>query len=174
MAGAMHLYPVYICMKRPILRLEEAIRTTLSLQQPDGLFGYETGKGGEDCLDYDAVMILSNLSLIDSRYEQAVKSVFQKCLKGIMVCQNPDGGFACHRRDETYYFGTKTTAVAAGKSSLWATYSRLLTIAMIMNHLYPETRPEWRMGANLLEIWDGSTGLMQQYPPSIWKMIKEL
>lgn len=45
MAGAMHLYPVYICMKRSILRIEEAIRTTLNLQQPDGLFAYETGTG---------------------------------------------------------------------------------------------------------------------------------
>jgi prenyltransferase beta subunit len=149
-------------MKRPVLRIGEAIRTTISLQQADGLFGYETGQGGEDCLDYDAIMILSNLSLMDRRHEQAVKTAFQKCLQGIMVCKNIDGGFACHRRNETYYFGTKTTAVAAGKSSLWATYSRLLTIAMIMNHLYPETRPAWRLGANLLEVWDGGTGFIRK------------
>jgi len=37
---------------------------------------------------------------------------------------------------------------------------------MIMNHLCPETRPEWRMGANMMEIWDGGAGLMRQYPPS--------
>ncbi len=166
MAGAMHLYPVYFLMKRPVKKIKETIQTTVSLQQPDGLFGYESGKGGEDCLDYDAVFILANLCFTNKEFEAVIKESFLRCLKGIMVCKNPDGGFSCHRRNETYFFGTKTTVVPTGKSSLWATYSRLLTIAMMMNILYPETRSEWKMGANLMEIWDGGTGIMQNYPPS--------
>ncbi len=165
MAGAMHLYPVYVLMRRPILRAAAALRTVAALQQSDGLFGYESGTGGEDCLDYDAVMILSNLNFVDPDRTPTVRQALEKCLAGIMVCRNDDGGFACHRRPETYYFGTRTTAVPPGSSSLWATYSRLLTIAMIANNLFPATRPAWRMGANLMEIWDGGAGLMPAYPP---------
>ncbi len=172
MAGSMHLYPVYFLMKRPVKKIKKAIQTTISLQQPDGLFGYESGKGGEDCLDYDAVFILSNLSSIDRRFAPTVKKSFLKCLKGIMVCKNPDGGFSSHRRNETYFFGTKTTAVPPGKSNLWATYSRLLTIAMMTNILYPQMRKEWKMGTNLMEVWDGGTEIMKNYPPSRLKKEK--
>ncbi len=58
------------------------------------------------------------------------------------------------------------------ESSLWATYSRLLTIAMITNILYPETSSEWNMGTNLMEIWDGGKRIMQKYPPSMTKKEK--
>ena len=70
MAGTMHLYPVYILMGRPIKYADKAICATLELQQPDGLWGYESNMGGEDCLDYDAIMILSNLFFLTSVLSQ--------------------------------------------------------------------------------------------------------
>ena len=38
MAGAMHLYPVYFLTGQSPLKAAEVVKTTLSLQQPDGTF----------------------------------------------------------------------------------------------------------------------------------------
>lgn len=159
MAGAMHLYPVYILMNREIKHVEKIIDTTLSLQQPDGLFGYESGTGGEDCLDYDAVLILSNMFFLSRDFERKkqIEKCFQKCLTGIMVNQVSGGGFSCHRRNENYYFGTKTTIVPPGGSSLWATYSRLMAIAMMSKILNLPGNQKWQLKNNLMEIWNAQS-----------------
>jgi hypothetical protein len=131
MAGAMHLYPVYILMQREIRCVPQIVETTIGLQQPDGLFGYESGAGGEDCLDYDAVLILSNTYFLcdDARNKRRIEQAFERCFEGILINRNPDGGFA---------------------------YSRLLAIAMMGNILYPESRELWRMKNHLMEIWDAT------------------
>ncbi|MHB9025464.1 MAG: prenyltransferase/squalene oxidase repeat-containing protein [Armatimonadota bacterium] len=155
MAGAMHLYPVYIVRNRPILHAEAAIRTTLALQQPDGLYGYESGSGGEDCLDYDAVSILCNLGLQHPALRAEIITSMEKTQAGLAICRNADGGFCAHRREETYYFGTHTTPVRPGDSSLWATYSRLLTLLMIEAFLTQREPPGWRTAHNFFELWNG-------------------
>lgn len=165
MAGAMHLYPVYVVRRRPILHAEAAIRTTLGLQQPDGLFGYEAGTGGEDCLDYDAAIILSNLGLLHPAWREAITACFLRLGEALVLCRNADGGFAPHRRAETYYFGTRTTPVLPGQSSLWATYARLMTAVAIHGFLHRAAPAGWITGHNLLEVWDGGTGLCPRYPP---------
>lgn len=156
MAGAMHIYPLYFLHKRKPLYPEQVIKTTLSLQQSDGLFGYDPGSGGEDCLDYDAVNILVNFSFITNFMHNEIKECLHKVLKAIEHCSNPDGGFCCHRRNENYRFGTFTTEVSIGASSLWSTYSRLLTIAMsskvVNNHL---ASGGWNLENNMMEIWNG-------------------
>ncbi len=156
MAGAMHLYPVYILIQRKIKCVDTIIDTTVGLQQLDGLFGYESGSGGEDCLDYDAVFILSNMFFLTDtpKRKKSIAESFLKCLDGITVNQNPDGGFACHRRKESYYFGTLTTEVPPGGSSLWATYARLLAIAMMSKILQLPGSEQWHLNNNLMEIWN--------------------
>ncbi|NIA20958.1 MAG: hypothetical protein GWP05_03070 [Anaerolineaceae bacterium] len=165
MAGAMHLYPVYVVMKREIPHADRAIETTLSLQQPDGLFGYESGTGGEDCLDYDAAIILSNLGLQGTQYRDRILEAFDRLEAGLEVCRNDDGGYAAHRRQETYYFGSRTTPVGPGQSSIWATYSRLLTCLAIEGFRNRKQPTGWHTAHNLMEVWDGGTGLMGRLPP---------
>jgi len=164
MAGAMHLYPVYIVLGRPIHRAGAAIRTTLDLQQPDGLFGYESGTGGEDCLDYDAASIVANLGFLQPDSRPRIAAALQRLREGLEVCRNPDGGFAAHRRSETYYFGTSTTPVGPGESSLWATYSRLLTCVAIKGFLTEREPGGFRTAHNLFELWDGGRGLSTRAP----------
>jgi len=162
MAGAMHLYPVYFLCNRTPLYPEAVVETTLGLQQEDGLFGYETGTGGEDCLDYDGILILANFSFLAPRSRERIKQSLDKCQRAIMVCANNDGGFSPHRRNETYNFGTNLTLVEPGKSSLWATYGRLLAIALAGKVLDPSD-DTFVPGNHMMEVWDGGRGTTQKY-----------
>lgn len=165
MAGAMHVYPIYFLSGRKPKHAVEIIKNTLSLQQADGFFAYNPGTCGEDCLDYDAVNILVNFSFFAGSYLDEIKKALELLLSAMDGCVNPDGGFCCHRRNENYYFGTITTEVPMGGSSLWSTYSRLLTIAMATKVLkdHPASG-DWNLGNNIMEIWDGGTGLMSRIP----------
>lgn len=171
MAGAMHLFPVYVMMDRKILYADQAIEATLSLQQPDGLFGYETGSGSEDCLDYDAAVILSNLGFQKPKLRHKILEAFDCLEAGLSVCRNADGGFRPHCRDEIYFFGTNTTPVKPGESSLWATYSRLMAY-LIIDGFRNQKQPEgWHTAHNIMEIWDGGKGLME-FRPFKWSSAK--
>lgn len=166
MAGAMHLFPAYFLCHRKPKYPGTVVRTTLSLQQEDGLFGYENGSGGEDCLDYDAVLILVNFYFLTGEFKSEIEQSIQKCQKAVLTCLNADGGFSPHRRGKPYNFGTKSTLVEVGNSSLWATYGRLLTIAMAGRILNPSDKT-FILGKNLMEIWDGGIGKMDLHPPLI-------
>ena len=164
MAGAMHIYPIYFLWGRKPEYPEKVIKTTLSLQQKDGFFAYNVGSCGEDCLDYDAVNILVNFSFITDFYSEEVRQALERLLYVIEDCRNLDGGFCCHRRNENYRFGTLTTEVPIGGSSLWSTYSRLLTIAMAEKILNTHSvSKNWNLGNNIMEIWDGGSGHMKSY-----------
>ena len=73
-------------------------------------------------------------------------------------------GFCAHRRPETYYFGTRTTPVHPGDSSLWATYSRLLTLLMIDAFITQREPDGWRTAHNFFEVWNGGVLPMTVYP----------
>lgn len=164
MAGAMHLYPIYFLWGRKPKYSEQVIATTLSLQQKDAFFAYDIGASGEDCLDYDAVNILVNFYFIVDSYLEETKRALERLLNAIEHCKNPDGGFCCHRRNVSYRFGTITTEMPLGGSSLWSTYSRILTIAMATKILkdHPASG-NWNLGNNIMEIWDGGTGRMKAH-----------
>ena len=164
MAGAMHIFPIFFMWQRNPRFPERIVETTLSLQQEDGLFGYESGSGGEDCLDYDAVNILVNFYFHSNYRREQIRNALKKLSVGIEQCKNSDGGFCCHRRNKPYRFGTFTTEVPVGGSSLWSTYSRILTIAMTAKVL--DNRSDsgsWDLGNNIMEIWDGRVGNMSRY-----------
>ena len=151
MAGAMHLYPAYFIYERKPLYPKTVIDTTINLQQADGTFSYESGSGGEDCLDYDAVFILTNFYFLTGGSNRKIKDSVMKCANAVMACLNDDGGFSCHRRDEFYNFGTRNTMVSPGNSSLWATYSRLMAIGMA-GEIFART--PFNFNSNLMEICD--------------------
>ncbi len=165
MAGAMHIYPLYFYWKRRPKYIPQVVDSTISLQNSDGFFSYDVGSCGEDCLDYDAVNILTNFYFLtdDPIIKMKIKLCFQKLLDVIPQCINSDGGFCCHRRNEKYRFGTWTTEMEIGGSSLWATYSRLVTIAfatkILQNH---PASGDWNLGGkNIMEIWDAGLGLKE-------------
>ncbi len=162
MAGAMHLYPLYFLWGRQPKYPDKVIKTTISLQQNDGFFAYETGTCGEDCLDYDATSILVNFYYAYNFCHRQIRGALEKLLSVIGKCENPDGGFCCHRRNEQYRFGTFTTQVPIGGSSLWSTYSRILTIALAAKIAKKYSAVgHWNLGNNLMEIWDGGAGQMK-------------
>jgi hypothetical protein len=157
MAGAMHLYPLYWAWKRPLAREAGIARATLALQQPDGLFDYLTGVGGGQCLDFDAVSILSNLYWKGS-FREGVVECMARVEKAILVNRNEDGGFSYQRTRRRWDFGTPATSFVSKTSAMWETYARLLTIGMT-SAVIPESpfAGAWRFDHNLFEIRDGGS-----------------
>ncbi len=95
MAGAYHFLPFYFCLGRSPHYPERMIESTLSLQQPDGLFNPEGG--GDACLDGDAIGILALCSLITSHKTAQVESALEHAFYGVFDNQSEEGGF-CRAR----------------------------------------------------------------------------
>jgi hypothetical protein len=91
MAAAYHFLPFYFCLDRPIHFPEAMIESTLSLQQPDGLF--HPDGGGDTCLDVDAVDILVKCSLLTTHLADRVKDALECAYYSILDNQGADGGF---------------------------------------------------------------------------------
>ncbi len=95
MAGAYHFLPYYFCLGRPLHCLEQMIDSTLSLQQPDGLFHPDIG--GDACLDVDAADILAKCSLLTPHRADEVQLALTRVFEGLMSNQDDAGGF-CRAR----------------------------------------------------------------------------
>ncbi len=95
MAGGYHFLPFYFCLGRPIHHPERMIESTLSLQQPDGLFHPQGG--GDACLDVDAVGILVQCSLVTPHHGAAVQTALERTFHGLLSNRSEDGGF-CRAR----------------------------------------------------------------------------
>ena len=164
MAGAMHLYPVYFLCGAAPLHPEAVVRTTLSLQQPDGTFAYENDVGGEDCLDYDAALVLANFFCVDAcaGLRDTIVAALDRTAAAVRGQVNADGGFPSHRRATQYQFGSKSTTVEVEGSNLWATYSRMMTLAFAAHSAGRPTRLV--TSNNLMEIWDAGTGKSARFP----------
>ena len=81
-------------------------------------------------MDYDAALILANFSfLVPPEARGLIATALDRDAALVRGQRNPDGGFPSHRRPEKYAFGTKTTVVEVGGSNMWASYSRLMTLA---------------------------------------------
>jgi hypothetical protein len=157
MAGAMHLYPFYWIYERSVKYIDKIVDTTLSLQQPDGLFNPVTGIGGSQCLDYDAIHILSNFYWFFPYRQKDITECLKKAGNALLVNHNPDGGFSHNRKEpETFGSGSKETAMKAGQSGLWETYARCLVLAMV-SRIVPESSfsGPWHTGSNIMEMVDG-------------------
>ena len=95
MAAAYHFLPFYFCMGRALHYPERMIESTLSLQQPDGLF--HPDGGGDTCLDVDAVDILVKCSLITSHRARQVTEALERAYHAILGNADESGGF-CRAR----------------------------------------------------------------------------
>jgi hypothetical protein len=99
MAGAYHHYLFFYATGTEIPYVDRIIDNTLSLQEPDGLFG--NGKvGGGPCEDMDAIDILANMSRLSDHRRKDVQKSLKKASKAILYNQRNNGAFVWRRQPE--------------------------------------------------------------------------
>jgi hypothetical protein len=136
MYGAYHQLLVYYHEKRPIPYAERLVDTVLGLQHSDG--GFSPAGGGGACEDADAVDILVNLYKLRDYRRADIRRALRRCLAHLLRLQNADGGFP-YRRDRPFvHMGIPATAAAAGQSSMFGTWFRVHTLALIAEVLTDE------------------------------------
>jgi hypothetical protein len=174
MAGAYHFLPFYFCLDRPIHFPEAMIESTLSLQQPDGLFHPEGG--GDTCLDVDAIDILVKCSLVTPHLGEKVEAALERAYRGCLDNQSAEGGFCRARHHPVppkswkrriteplgldrllgkpysppqgiwHYSGWRKMPFDIRQSDLWSTWFRSFGLAVISTR-YPGKFPinmQWR------------------------------
>jgi glycosyltransferase involved in cell wall biosynthesis len=167
MAGAMHLYPLYWSYGREAKHFDRAVVHTLKLQQRDGLFGYEVGCGGSQCLDYDAVLILANGCAVFPHLRQEIRTCCKRVLKAITINQNPNGSFADSQSDRICHWATGAAVYRARDGSLWDTYARLMTIAMAIEIVWGQRPVLINTGRHLFEISCAGAGWEKGRAPGL-------
>jgi hypothetical protein len=86
-----HFFPFYAWRNREIAYAEKILNTTLSIQNDDGLFGFE--RGGGACEDLDAIDVLALLVREQPEFSDQVRDALSASLGAILALQRPDGGF---------------------------------------------------------------------------------
>lgn len=153
MAGAMHLYPLYWNRSQEVPYFRQAVQHTLSLQQPDGLFAYDSGTGGEQCLDFDAVFILINGYAAFDDLRPTIRQSCQRMLDAIVVNELPSGGWSDSRKNQIRYWATRACSYRSDGGSLWDTYARLMTVAIGLYVTTGEIPSGVQTERHLFEIW---------------------
>jgi glycosyltransferase involved in cell wall biosynthesis/SAM-dependent methyltransferase len=142
MAAAYHFLPFFEYVHRPICSLNALIDSTLTLQQPDGLFA--PGPGGGACEDLDAIDVLTLAGKYTSHRSPEISGVLVRAFWAIWNAQNPDGGFGYAQRntDKRYRFSSwAPMEVELRAGDTWATWFRLLALATIKS-AFPEDLPD--------------------------------
>ncbi len=153
MAGAMHLYPLYWLVGRSVPHFENAVKRTLELQQPDGLFAYEIGHGGSQCLDFDAVFVLINGWHRHPALRQDIEKACKNVLKNIRQCRNDNGSWADSRIDQMRHWATQAAAFHASRGSVWDAYARMMTVAMCVEVLTGQPPQGVQTNRHLFEMF---------------------
>ena len=134
MCGAYHEYILYVYDGRPILHLEQAVDTTLSLQNAQsGGFALDGTSGA--CEDIDAAFILANSYHLQDYRRADIEASLAHVLGTVLEHQNPDGGLV-YLRGRDYEYGHPLMRSRADQSALFPSWFRLLSIALI-NQLIP-------------------------------------
>jgi hypothetical protein len=134
--GGYHQLLVYYHEQHPIANPEGLVDTVLGLQHDDG--GFHPGGDGGACEDVDCVDILVNLYKQHAYRRPEIRAALRQCLRHILVLQNHDGGFPYNRRHRQTHMGIPGTAAAAGRSTMFATWFRTHTLALIAEILTDE------------------------------------
>lgn len=167
MAGSMHLYPLYWAYGHELPYFDKAVKATLALQQPDGLFDFESGFGGSQCLDYDAALVLINGYVLLPEFREHIKAAFCRMAEAIKINLRPTGGWADCQKADTRHWSTRACVYRADQGSVWDTYARLMVVAMC--ELALEGRlPAWcRAEHHLFEIFGAGRGWRQGCSPAL-------
>jgi hypothetical protein len=190
MAGAYHFLPFYLCLQRPIHFPEQLIDSTLSLQQPDGLF-HPSG-GGDACLDVDAADILVKASLSTMHRAREVHQALKRVHAGLLDNLSSEGGF-CRARQRPlppkswkrrwveafglevilgrpyvppqeiwYYSGWKKMPFDIRQADLWSTWFRSYGLALIdLNYGEASVEVNWRFRRLPALGWHSAPDIVQ-------------
>lgn len=134
--GGYHQLLIYFYEDHSILNPEGLVNSVLSLQHFDGSFS-QKGNGGA-CEDVDCVDILVNMY---ERYDYRINDIrmaLRRCLRHILSLQNQDGGFPYNRNTKQSHMGIPDTCAEANTSTVFATWFRVHTIALISQILIDE------------------------------------
>jgi hypothetical protein len=132
MAGSMHNFHLYYACNRPLPYQERAIDYALS--QPPHIVSA--------CIDVDLVdLLVHGHDDIDYR-RQEIHQWLRDLLPHLLAFQNPDGGFCDERSGTRRQDGwVKGYQEPQGLSNTFATWFRLIAIAMIADCLWPQWHP---------------------------------
>jgi hypothetical protein len=122
------------------------IDVALSLQHADG--GFNPRGGGGACEDTDAIDILVNMyKRVDYKRSQ-IRRALRRALHHILDRQMADGGFV-YRLDQPFvHMGIQKTKAGANRSSLFPTWFRVHTLALVSEILTDEPVLQWNWQFN--------------------------
>jgi hypothetical protein len=134
MAGATHNFHLWYACGRPVPYFDKAIDYCLTLPKATA----------SACIDVDAVDILAHGHLFMAHRRAEIRSWLADKLEGLLALQGDDGGFFDEphgvRRVDGWVNGYEEPQ---GVSNTFATWFRLIAIAMITETLWPGWRA-WR------------------------------
>jgi hypothetical protein len=131
MAGATHNFHLWYACRRPVPHVERAIDYCLTLPT----------RIDSACIDVDAVDILAHGHLLVDHRRGDLRSWLEEKLAGLLDLQGEDGGFCDEREGVRRVDGwVKGYEEPQGVSNTFATWFRLIAIAMIAETLWPGWR----------------------------------
>lgn len=146
MYGAAHIYLFYEFFDQKIQYGQQVISNTLALQQQDGLYGPH---GGGACEDYDGIEILVRLLKQNAMHEKRIQKSLMQSYEVILNGQQRNGGFPYRislyspehilqrvistvlGRNYYCYSGWEKMKCKVSVPDIWATYFRVLSLALI-------------------------------------------
>jgi len=143
MAGAMHTYHLYYYLDRPLPRLEQIARASISLAEN------ELAPVTSACLDVDIVELLANIHRL-GLYRAEIEAILEKKLSLLLDFQNPDGGF-CDESNGILRFDGWPGGYwePQGISNCFATWFRCATVGIISCILFPGTAGQWKFRSTI-------------------------
>lgn len=129
MCGGYHQLLLYYYDRKFIPHTKKIIDTVLRLQHIDG--GFSPKGGGGACEDVDAVDMLVNLYKLTNYKKDQIRCSLKRCLKHIISLQNQDGGFPYKKGIEQSHMGIPDTKAGINESTMFATWFRVHTLALI-------------------------------------------
>jgi hypothetical protein len=156
--GGYHQLLVYYHENHPIRNPQGLVDTVLELQHPDG--GFNPHGNGGACEDVDSVDILVNLYKRSNYRRPEIRCALRQCLRHILALQNPDGGFPYNRDRPQSHMGIPGTAASPNQSTMFATWFRVHTLALMAEILTdePELQFPFRFTNNLSMGWHQTWG----------------
>jgi hypothetical protein len=133
--AAYHWWPLYFHDRRPIPHLLQAVDTVLATQNPVGGFGWgihnpEQPFRSSACEDIDSIDPLARMCRLTSYRRDEVFGVLRRAADWVLTNRAPDGGFV-FTRDRFFDYGHPEFTAEAGQGSMFPTWFRTLSLAMV-------------------------------------------
>lgn len=145
MGGYIHITPIIWDQGLEAGHAEEAIDSTMSLQQADGFFG---DYHGSMCYDFDGVYALANLTLLTEHRRAEVQDSLRRAVGAFLTMQNADGGFKDYGAGSFGYMECITTPAGASASTGTWMYSAAIGLAAAVMDESP-FKGEWEFSPTI-------------------------